>query len=336
MPSLPGHHECELLGRGLEAAETESRWHGCGKNPGHEDFISAQDFIDNHLPRVKSEEHRNKLKAAIDLTVRLRIRWTSLERPDGDDLCASRGSDDTRLGTGFIDQAVGPIPKTPCPCKQCDGKTGREFWRFKIRTAQHVVYSTEEARKTRIDLFYDDDSCRCDGMMKTIMGLDVVECKPDRDTFVMWCVTHDEAVGERIQAAWLSWYAQVKTPLNLSDLGLQSPRGKDRCAALVVSHPHGQPKKITLGEARMRDGPLVQYNAATCPGSSGAPVFWGATDPWSGWLYIAWFPLVHSGSSATTSTQVENQLSIVARFLRKLNGRKSKLINYGNKYWNRT
>ena len=75
--NIIGHHECEILGRGLEAAESETRWKECKKNPGHKKFISTTDFINNNLPRVKTVKNREWLRAVINLTVRLRVNWTN-------------------------------------------------------------------------------------------------------------------------------------------------------------------------------------------------------------------------------------------------------------------
>ena len=45
---------------------------------------------------------------------------------------------------------------------------------------------------------------------------------------------------------------------------------------VVVSHPHGRPKQITIGRVKgadpSRPEALITYDASTCPGCSGAPV----------------------------------------------------------------
>ncbi|RUS89440.1 hypothetical protein EGW08_002813 [Elysia chlorotica] len=159
--SPKGHHECEILGRGPEAAESESLWRECKKNSGHEEFISAQQFIENYLPKLQADQHRGRLRAVIDLTVRLRVSFTSPARPAGDEFSHMRGSDQLRLGTGFIWTVEGPLSDEPCPCVQCDGKTPKEFWRFKVHTAHHVVYNTEEQKRQQLICF----------MIATLAGL---------------------------------------------------------------------------------------------------------------------------------------------------------------------
>ncbi|RUS82711.1 hypothetical protein EGW08_009548 [Elysia chlorotica] len=327
-----GQHECEILGSGPESEESESNWKACEKNPGHEDFISAQDFIDNYMTRVKTDKLRDRLKAMLDLTVRLRVNWTSPSRPDGYIFSHARGRDKLRLGSGLIWGVKDPVSNKPCLCSGCDGKTGIKSWKFKVRTARHVVYDTEEATKTKVDLFYDGYSCKAGDRMVTLRGLEVVRSDPDMDCCYMLCVSHDEALAERIKSASCClWDRLDENPdLHASDLDFLLSGGRGADHALIVSHPHGQPKKISLGELRDGEPHHAEYNAATCPGSSGASVFRFVT----GRVYVSWFLPIHSGSFSTPYTQQPHQLSLLTRFLNKLRGREVRLdqCNYGN-WW---
>ena len=380
---LTGHHECEILGRGPEAAESGSLWEGCKKNPGHEDFISAKDFKDNYLPRVHIDKHRDILRARIDLTVRLRVMWTSPDRPDDYPFSKSRGKDETRVGTGII-IFVSNVTEKPCPCVKCNGEITRKFWRFTVLTAAHVVYNTEEAKSTKVDLFYDDDSCRLDGRMVTVTGLEVAQvdlfydddscrldgrmvtvtglevaqvdlfydddsCRldgrmvsvtglevaqiePDSDTCNLRCVSHDEALGERLNTLNKCWVDGFRESLDLSGLDLLPSCDGDRHPVLVVSHPHGQPKQITVGQGRDGEHPLIEYNAATCRGSSGAPVF-GLYAAGDNRLYVLWFTPVHSGSFTSTSTQHGDQLNLLARLPQELRGQEAKQEQHNYGHW---
>ncbi|RUS73608.1 hypothetical protein EGW08_018631 [Elysia chlorotica] len=316
-----GHHACEILGRGPEAEESEAVWNRCKKNPRHEEFISAQEFKDNYLPRVNTVKNRDRLRALIDLTVRLRVNWTSRGRPDGHTFSHVRGSDKLRVGTGFIYHVKGPVFNKSCFCDGCRGKIATKSWRFRVRTAHHVVYDTQEAKKTKVDLFYDDDNCEPGGKMETVSGLEVVRSRPDKDICDMLCVTHDETLAERIESTYQCW---LDRPSEHLDADFLPSWGRNADPALVVSHPHAQPKKITLGELRDGGYPYVEYNAATCPGSSGAPVFVSDTE---GRFYQGLLPPVHSGGFTTSSTQHGHQLS-------KLGGQETKLEqrNYAN-WW---
>ena len=193
-----GHHECEVLGRRPEAAESVSCWDRCKKNPGHEEFISVQNFTEKHLPTLLSVKQREMLKMAVVRTVRLRVQWTSLERPGEDDLAEYRGTDRLRLGTGFIRHVSEAKLDKSCPCLECDGKILRKYWTFTVQTARHVVYNTEEAKTTRVDLFYDDKDSRQDGRMKSVWAVEVKWISPGMDICVMLCVTHDETVAQKV------------------------------------------------------------------------------------------------------------------------------------------
>ena len=111
------------------------------------------------------------------------------------------------------------------------------------------------------------------------------------DQSCLLCVTHDEEIGERLQSLGnrvresiaslenrrgsLFDFNEVSLP-NLSRY-LFTPT--QHSLAVCISHPHGQPKKISVGKVRATEETLgdsnycFHYNTATCPGSSGAPVF---------------------------------------------------------------
>ena len=316
-----------------EAAESGSLWRNCTKNPGHEEFISAKYFINKYISRVHTYEQHARLTAMIYLTVRLRIYWTSPDRPDDDEFSNHRGTEIPRMGTGFIRHVHDPVSDEPCPSDKCNGEITQKFWRFWVRTAAHVVYNTEEAKSTRVDLFYHDDSCKFNGRMGTVTGLRVVLIDHDRDICYIECVTHDEALGEKIQFFWTDLGSGLTEPLDLDppSLDFLPPCDEDRRPILIVSHPHGQPKKITLGQGRDGEYPLVEYNATTCRGSSGAPVFRFYRDPPNRRLDVL-VPPVHSGSFSSTSTQHQDQLNIHTRFPQNLSGRESKQEQYNYGY----
>ena len=312
-------------------------WQRCKKNPGHEEFISIPEFIDRYVARVQPVEQRHLLQSMADLTVRLRVRWTSLGRSEQDPVSHLRGSNATRCGTGFIDFVVDPVTSRPCPCNHCHGQIARKFWRFRVRTAQHVVYDTDEAKKTMVDLFNNGEHSREDGEMKTMTGLGLMESDSDCDRNLLkdfcniLCVTHDEVLGERIKSAWRCYVFGNGYPLNLCDLGLLPHSDQARFTVLVVSHPHGQPKKVTVGEVINEDYPLIKYTAATCPGSSGAPVMILNV---GGSHHLRWSPPVHCGSF-TTSSQQQHPLTLLERLSRLIFGHHAEncQINYCNRWY---
>ena len=173
------------------------------------------------MPKVETDKERDRLRAAIDLTVRLRVNWASRGRPDHYPFPYLRGTERCRMGTGIIHIVEDPVSDKPCPCCDCNETKTRKFWKFWVRTAHHVVYNIEEAKATSVDLFFDDESCETDGRMSVVPGLGGVVIDPDRDACLMTCATHDEDVGERIKSAWKCWIEGFKEPLELPGLDFQ-------------------------------------------------------------------------------------------------------------------
>ena len=149
--------------------------------------MSVNDFIDS-LSCSEGDPDREWVRAAADCTVRLTVGYTSQGRPDGYPFSGSRGTSIARVGTGLICDVY------------CDGQEVRKYWRFHVRTAQHVVYDTEEAKRTRVDLFYDDETSRQDRKVVTVWALMVDWCD-------MECVTHDERIGEMVESLDRRWHS---------------------------------------------------------------------------------------------------------------------------------
>ena len=288
-----GPNECQVLGKVREcdeAAESLAAWENCSKNPNHEHFFPVQDATTIPLFRSLDYKDREWLRLTGDLTVRLRVNYTSRSRPDGYPFSYLRGLGDLRVGTGFI-LSVSSRTYGPCPCDICDKQEMREHWIFTVRTAQHVVYDTSEAKETKVDLFYDDERSQEDGKMVTVQAVKVYTSKSTSDTCNFYCVTHDEMIGRSVESLHQRWHSlSYGLPLYL---GLvedifegfvgSGPLFTDdgQYYVVIISHPHGQAKKITVGRVRdgMRDGmsfegdDCVEYHTDTCPGSSGAWVF---------------------------------------------------------------
>ena len=233
------------------------------KNPRHEQFMSVSDFIDS-LSCSDSEGDldlvRECFRVAADLTVKLSVCYTSQDRPDGYPFCQYRGSSLPHSGTGLIRRVDSEINK-PCPCDKCNGQEVRKFWRFEVVTAQHVVYDTEEAKKTRLDLFYDDETSHQEGKVVSVPALRVDWSNTEYDQCRMECVTHDEKIGEMVESLYRRWDSLDKaiksrsTPFcfntsSLSDRPREMSTRERQFYSLIISHPHGQAKKITLGKRR--------------------------------------------------------------------------------------
>lgn len=276
-----GHHEVGILGTGPEGVECEYQWKNCTKNKGHFGFVPVNKFFMRNLPTgFQNWDCHEKFKIVAFLTVRLRVCATSLDRPEEVDnpISQLRGTRATRTGSGFITGIR--EGQGACPCGACDRSATQRHWFIYVRTVNHVVFNTEEASRTKIDLFFDEDDSDQDGRMTTLTGLDVVTTDPTDDYCTVRCVLHDEHLALQIQAQTSSLGKIDKfrphwTRVNWS-----------KFFALIISHPHGQPKMVTIGEikwAAVKNPKGIttpdttsecsyEYDTPTCLGSSGAPV----------------------------------------------------------------
>lgn len=251
-----GHHECEMFeGEGQsEAAQSSRKWKKCTKNPGHEKFITVQEFQQNLVIKVPDVIDRERISAVIDRTVRLKVYYTSKDRPDDDPFSALKGTKIPRYGTGNVEnnRRLGFRGKDPFLGVQRGVKT---HWKFIVQTAYHVVFNTEEARATKVDFFFDDESCERDGRMKSATGVEVLKRGSGRDMTEILCTTCDEDLARRILSAQRhSKFAQI-------DLHQWFPLSCDgeRNPVVIVSHPHGQPKNNGGDTHRNRIVTLLLY-----------------------------------------------------------------------------
>ena len=267
--------------------------------------------------------------------------------PDGYSFYQCRGSNVPRVGTGRIYNVQSEINK-PCPCDSCNRQEVRKYWRFYVQTAQHVVYNTEEAKKTRIDLFYDDERSHLDGKVVSVPALRVGLSDAQYDLCYMECVTHDERIGEMVESLhrrWLSLDEAIRSaPIYFNESSLsylprktEATRSRPKSTpiyfkksslsdrpremfirerqnyTLIISHPHGQAKKITLGKERDEAGEkgvilYREYQTATFPGSSGAQAFVLYTDVDDAdvrhWAIchnlFAFYSFIHSGTQTSS------------------------------------
>ena len=132
---------------------------------------------------MNDELYLEELKVLADLAVSVRVQCTSLDKPDDDSLSEYRGTDWLRVGSGFIHcvTVLGSKSDETCHCDNCDGKHNDKHWSFSVSTASNVVYNTEEAKATKVDLFYDDESCQHEGRMKTVRAVKVLDSAPELD-----------------------------------------------------------------------------------------------------------------------------------------------------------
>ncbi|XP_059148124.1 uncharacterized protein LOC131935637 isoform X1 [Physella acuta] len=282
---IPGNHEAEMCYGG--EADLHKHVTGCKKNPGHKGFIPLKDFKSNCLP---SRYHDDKIvsktiKTLAALTVQVKTKFTSLERPEfypGTQVpypCYNdRGSHVMRLGTGRVwdvDKYTESDGDEICRCAKCHvSATPSKVWgEVRVLTATHVVFDDSEARQTRCVLGFDDNKSR-------VVSLDGWEVEGGTDIEGDVCeltyVTCDLNLIDELDKMCGCFY-------DLHEEVNDKYRRFDDVDNLtvIVSHPHGCPKQVSVGQwTRKREReekPITYtrywYTTCTCPGSSGATVF---------------------------------------------------------------
>ena len=140
-------------------------------------------------------------------------------------------------------------PGQPCPCPECSARPGnssprslratnssprslrasnsspmrKEWYEFRVITACHVVYDKEEAKRTQVDVFYNDESSRVDGTMKTIWGFDVIHVDPENDTCILRCASHDYKIVKEFTPLRMSIFHGASLQRLLSGPSEQRP-----------------------------------------------------------------------------------------------------------------
>ncbi|RUS70142.1 hypothetical protein EGW08_022095 [Elysia chlorotica] len=274
---IQGRHECEVVDPSNEAEESVAAWEDCQKNHGHAQFIPAWKFRLGHLPEwCRKTRVLRFVRTVCAITVRLRVHYTSPARPDGYAFSGHRGSDKLHLGSGYVGAVLNaPGPCTCDSCRETDAPR-RQCYHIYLSTACHVIFSTEEARATRVDFFYDSADSGGGGgggaaKMKSVWAADVVARDQQDDWCMVRCVSHDHILANELRDV-VEDMAHKPTPTT-NYHGRNMPT-----MCVVVSHPHGMPKQVTVGNLAGQAtlgtySTRFKYNTATCPGSSGGPVF---------------------------------------------------------------
>ena len=277
----------EVFGNESESMESAESWAACTKNTGHPNFIPYPELCMGHLPKEwQTQDYYDRVKTLANFTARLRVRYTSTERPEGYPFHNVRGTWLQHTGTGWIDpfllrsdQRRFSVCQThdggTCPCPGCakrgDQATGEHgvWYEVRVVTARHVVYDRAEAQETHLDFFYDSEKSEFNGEMQTIWGFDICNAHPESDYCVLRCATHNIDLLERL--------TQSATFIDTIPQSVVKPCGPGY-VCVIVSHPHGRPKHVTVGDVLgfhiNASYHQLSYTTSTCPGSSGARVLW--------------------------------------------------------------
>lgn len=257
----------------------EKQLKSCYKEEHHKDFIPVSEFSVNHLPAGYNDmDLYNLITHQIALTVSICIEFTSTRRPDvypgtSDQYPASnfRGQSKLRTGSGFVCRVV-KREEYPCTCGEClkSESPKTEWGEINVFTTSHVVFDESETKHTTCRFFYDT----VDSEKRVIKAERIVRCNLEKD----WCrlnlCTHDTDLLDKLQHHLLLFdhFCQV-----VEDK--YSPISELHKLTIIVSHSHGNPKMVSIGEwqHKRRKGKygdhVYTYTTPTCPGSSGAYVY---------------------------------------------------------------
>ncbi|XP_059142640.1 uncharacterized protein LOC131930246 [Physella acuta] len=278
-----GTHEVDW---GKNEADLLKNFKNCKKNPGHVSFIPFKDLTISRLPAsYQSDLMLALIQAMSDITVMIKVKYVSPHRPDKfpDSLAPypfseMRGKRIIRTGTGrlsFVPEDVDTSSRT-CPCASClkSDTPSKEWGVIQICTTTHVVFDDLEAARSTVTFGYEDKDHR--GL--TLDGWRAVGDVP-HDWCELRCLTHDVTFVQEMEEKSRRFYSLC---LQVNEM-FKSLQDKDKLT-IIVSHPHGCPKQVTIGQWNLRSVALLDadsndqytrytYTTCTCPGSSGAPVY---------------------------------------------------------------
>lgn len=172
------------------------------------------------------------------------MKWTSKNRPKEDSCAKFRGTNLTRTasGTCILDNKHDFV-LTPCKipnCPRADDLGCNHFYYegdLKIFTNRHVLFDDDEMNNTVVDFFYDSDDR--DGVVRESATKLFYSKRPTDRTFFKVSI-HDKDMLLRLGQLEINRTIafQKIPPFVLRRMS---------AFAIVISHPHGMPKKISIG-----------------------------------------------------------------------------------------
>ncbi|CAL1535080.1 unnamed protein product, partial [Lymnaea stagnalis] len=287
-----GPYEVEVSCGGEAAVNAKKS--SCKKNPGHINFIPFEQFSISDLPdRYKeADDMYDTIKALASITVLINGAFISQDRPE-------KLSDGTlyplfnKAGTAAVLNGTGKLTHTKvyteeddkaCPCQDCKlAETPVKKWgTIAVFTAKHVIFDDSEAAAATFEMTYEHARETKKHILK---GVCLEDCDLDLDWCRVTCVEHDTEFVKFVDKTLICGYENRHNDIVKKYLHSE-PRGKGQMV-VIVSHPHGCDKLISVGECVEREEVMCvfthlstkyKYTTATCPGSSGAPVY--VVKPW--------------------------------------------------------
>ncbi|CAL1529265.1 unnamed protein product [Lymnaea stagnalis] len=269
----------------------------CQKEACHHKYILTDKLTLCDFPkRYRDRDVLQLAKVLALLTVKVRVGYVSRERPEFSPenlrypLYTLRGQSIVSCGSGRIwdVEIITPEQNRKCECRGCRASdTPIYAWAYVyVDTATHVVFDNDEAKST--DCWWGYDSPCAPHVI--LEGVAMKDRNFARDTFRIACVTHDLDLVRRLQG-WTREYEELFWEVTNKYDGSEQ-EVKDNLI-IIVSHPHGCYKRVSLGPWESREElsdkrTRYSYTASTCQGTSGAPVFIIGREGWE------WYTHAHS------------------------------------------
>ncbi|KAH9520063.1 hypothetical protein Btru_059853 [Bulinus truncatus] len=281
----PLYHEIDETGH-------SARWDvGCDSEVNHPAYTLAIEMNKSHLPEeVRCPEVVTLLKLNIVLTVKVTV---------------NNMADSRRTGSGSICYFSDTHDIFPCShgdvnsCDYCHipgcpytDRLGEEHFlvtsressltveqlqrahlAFRVSTNQHVVADEADARNCTIELFYHTDDRRGVIVAKGVCLDGVWE---EQDKVHVVCVMD---INERVVSLLREMRPQMRQLYAALPEDIKQRLIKHY--AIIISHPHGRPKMVSVGRTLKTENKPWQdslwyketrYKVPTCVGCSGAPV----------------------------------------------------------------
>ncbi|KAI8761664.1 hypothetical protein BgiBS90_030696 [Biomphalaria glabrata] len=255
----------------------------CTKNLNHQNFIPMKNFRMADLPKgFQTIDLYNSIVNFSKLVVKIVVSSFSKDRCPGLNLMDYDLDPNDRgmNGSGhFWDISKCRWHESPCPCSTCraEGTRSQGWGELHVFTANHVVCNNEEAWQTKIYYGYDGN---CQYSPEILVGYQVVQSSEKDDTCELVVITHDRVFLDKVKSQIDTC---MKTSRAISDLEMVTLLQKGKYLTIIISHPHGFEKQVSIGYSKGRSvvqndrgstvGVKYYYDTPTCPGSSGAPVF---------------------------------------------------------------
>ncbi|KAK0050051.1 hypothetical protein Bpfe_020602 [Biomphalaria pfeifferi] len=242
-------------------------------NTHQQKFLPFIDFSLNYLPACyQHDEMRNLIKSLADLTVKIKVK-------DVHEIREKFWKDKTHffdeeprsksiiLGSGKVEDVTLKDGPCPCRCQKCISVPKKKWGEIRILTSAQLLYDDKDAKQFVCTLFFDDETSHT----ITVIGEKIVVKNIERDICIFTCVTCDldliaclESMLDKFEECWE----------NAFDKYIHSVKWEDEKLIVLVSHPLGYKKHISIGKKldckRDAEPKGINYDVPTLPGSRGA------------------------------------------------------------------